>query len=169
MNLIQHRIFQLIVVSFFLVILTGSKGTSFSAVSGQNDFAAIFISDTHISNDTAKDRRLSFLVNQINSGAFPGVEFLLHGGDVVASVYDEHPRNFPYKARNRLAKAISILNKLKVPFYLAMGNHDYKIWQNRDSDSYFPKEEILQMETIWAMQTGFEPYYAMLHKGGNFI
>jgi len=169
MNQSWRQIFHLILVGIFFGVLTGSAGTGFSSVLKKNDFAAIFISDTHISNDTTKDERLTFLVNQINSGAFSGVELLLHGGDVVASVYDEHPRKFPEKARNRLAKAVAILNKLNIPFHLAMGNHDYKIWRNRDSDAYFPQEEILQMENIWEKHTGFKPYYAVIHNGWNFI
>ncbi|RMI14690.1 MAG: hypothetical protein D6681_04770 [Calditrichaeota bacterium] len=132
-------------------------------------FRAVYISDTHVSNDMEKDARLKRLVDILNEQKPPKVELLLHGGDLVSSVFDKHPQQFPQQAVNRLAKAVQILNRLHIPWYPAMGNHDYKLWSGRDSDAYFPEAEILQMEKIWKKHTGRDPYYAVEHRGWNFI
>jgi hypothetical protein len=66
-------------------------------------------------------------------------------------------------------KADSIFDKLEIPYFLTMGNHDYKIDGNRDSDTYFPETEILEMEKHWKNVTGFEPFYAVNYKGWKFI
>ena len=50
-----------------------------------------------------------------------------------------------------------------------MGNHDYKIGPDKDSDAYFSEEEIKQMETLWEKWTGFAPYYSVDCYGWRFV
>jgi len=131
----------------------------------KGDFFALVISDTHVSNDESKIYRLNWLIEKINTRKIPAVDLVFITGDVVSSVYSEYPDT----ADNRLQKAVITLSKLNVPFLMAMGNHDYKISRNRDSDVYFPRDELRQMEKIWKKYTGFDPYYSYLHKGWKFI
>ncbi len=133
------------------------------------DFHAIVISDLHISNDETKDQRLTQLINQINSGMYPGVKFLILTGDVVSRVYSDYTEDNPDTSDSRLQRALSLLDQLNIPYYLLMGNHDYKIGPGRDSDGYFPESEILQMESIWKQETGYPPYYDFECNGWRFI
>jgi hypothetical protein len=124
------------------------------------DFYAVVISDTHVSNDESKIKRLNQLCNWINTD-----KLLFITGDVVSSVFSEYPDT----SNNRLKKAIETFSTFEVPFFPVMGNHDYKIGRNRDSDVYFPGEELRDMEQIWKKYTGFDPYYAYEHKGWHFL
>lgn len=133
------------------------------------DFRAVVISDTHISSDELKVQRLNGLIQKINDRQLPGVEMLIVTGDVVSAVYGSYVSDNPDTSDNRLARAVDIFNHLNVPFYLVMGNHDYKIGRDRDSDTYFPESEILQMEEIWKRYTGLNPYYVFTHRCWKFV
>lgn len=135
----------------------------------EGEFHVLIIADTHVSNDEAKDYRIASFIERINDGAWPGVELIINLGDVVSSVYDKYDKENPSKNVHRLAKVDSLFKELEVPYYFVMGNHDYKIEQKRDSDTYFPEDEILQMEAHWKDVTGFDPYYSVVHKGWKFI
>jgi hypothetical protein len=148
-------------------LLTACAGCRSSYLRG--DFRAIVLADVHVSNDEAKTDRLKELVARVNSGKYPGAKCLIIAGDVVASVYGDCTADGPDKSNDRLQKTIAILKELNIPYYLAMGNHDYKICRNRDSDTYFPHEEILDLEEIWAAHTGFEPYYSFTLNGWKFV
>ena len=50
-----------------------------------------------------------------------------------------------------------------------MGNHDYKIDSDRDSDAPFQKKELMRMEKIWKEMTDFDPFYAVFYRGWKFI
>ena len=125
------------------------------------------IADTQTSSDPAKYRRLNELVERTNRGEYPGVDFVLNVGDIVASVFKDIQNGDTIEFR--LKKTVAAHDRFNIPYYLAMGNHDYKITTNRDSDGYFSKEEIEKMESIWRKYTKREPYYAITHRGWNFI
>ena len=133
------------------------------------DFYAVIVSDTHVSRDESKIERLDKLSKMINTGVLPKVEFVVNTGDVVSRVYGDYRPDTPDSSDNRLRRAVEAFNKLQVPWYFVMGNHDYKIGPDRDSDTYFPKEEIEMMEKIWKKETGFNPYYSFDHGNWRFI
>ncbi len=133
------------------------------------DFYAIVVSDTHVSRDKSKIERLNKLSEMINKGVLPKVRFVVNTGDVVSRVYGDYRENDPDSSDNRLRRAVTAFNQIQVPWYFAMGNHDYKIGPDRDSDTYFPQQEIEMMEDIWERETGFKPYYSFDHKGWRFV
>ncbi|MDZ7765881.1 MAG: metallophosphoesterase [Melioribacteraceae bacterium] len=97
----------------------------------------------------------------------PDVKFVAVTGDFVSAVFTAGKERTD--ENSRLVKGISIMNNLTVPYYMVMGNHDYKIDNDRDSDTYFPESEILEMEELWEDVAGFDPYYFIEDNGWNFI
>jgi len=156
--------FLLLALAALFVNCSGFKKSNFLV-----DFHAIVISDTHISNDESKDKRLAQLIEKINANEFPTVELLLITGDLVASVYGNNEPNVPDDSNNRIKKLQALLGELKIPYYLILGNHDYRFNRSGDSDRYFSLEEILQMEQIWKKNTGVDPYFSFDHHGWKFI
>lgn len=154
----------LLAIISFIVNCTGNIKSNFSV-----DFQAIVISDTHISNDESKDKRLAALVEKINSHQFLAVELLLITGDLVSCVYGNKEPNEPDESNNRIKQLQALLGELHIPYYLILGNHDYRFNRSGDSDRYFSLEEIEQMEAIWKRDSGIEPYYSFEHQGWKFI
>ena len=127
------------------------------------------ISDVHISNDSSKLDRLADLVSQINDGKYSKVEFLVITGDCVSSFLENREEELLDPVNNRVLKLMNVLEKLGKPFYLVMGNHEYKIDRQKDSDSPFSKSEIDTIEVLWRQFTSFEPYYSFDSNGMKFL
>jgi 3',5'-cyclic AMP phosphodiesterase CpdA len=109
------------------------------------------------------------LVAKINGGQFPAVALVFITGDIVSSLYDSFDPENPESGTNRLRKAVDIMSELEKPCHFVLGNHDYKIDRERDSDTYFPENEILDMEKIWKDQAGVAPYHRVDFQGWRFI
>jgi predicted MPP superfamily phosphohydrolase len=152
-----------------LVIFTGLISCVKDTTNPPGDFHALILSDTHISSDRVKDGRLQEMMFRLNRGDYPGVEFLIVDGDCVSRVYKDYTSQNPDTSENRVHKLMNILMGLNIPFYLVMGNHDYKIGPDKDSDAYFSEKEILKMETVWKRWTGFDPYYSFDVNGWRFV
>jgi 3',5'-cyclic AMP phosphodiesterase CpdA len=133
------------------------------------NFHILVISDTHISSDQTKIDRLRELNHRINQGVIPGICMLVHTGDVVSSVYKRYKGEAYDRRDSRLARADQLFSQLDIPFYWVMGNHDYKIDSDRDSDAPFQKKELMRMEKIWKEMTDFDPFYAVFYRGWKFI
>lgn len=150
-------------VNIFLLLII-----KFAALSQSDSFSFIVISDTHISQDTVKDKKLAYFVKKFNSDfSSDETDFIVVLGDFVSYVY--RSRELRSEGSNMLIKAISIIRGLSKPFYLIMGNHDYRIDTESDSDAKFEEEGIAEMEMIWKGITGFEPYYLLDFKGWRLI
>jgi 3',5'-cyclic AMP phosphodiesterase CpdA len=123
----------------------------------------------HISKDEDKDSRLQRLIRDLNSEIFPKTKGLVLTGDVVSKVYSDKENGRHLESSNNLLKLMSMLGNLIIPHYLVMGNHDYKIDGEKDSDAPFSKAEIDTMEKIWRNYTLFRPYYSITFHGWNLI
>lgn len=141
---------------------TGGKETN-------NSFSILVLSDIHISNDESKDIRLRNLIDSINAGNFENLDLLIATGDLVSSFYKDRNNGDGFD-NNRAAKFSSIIKEVEIPYYLALGNHDYKIDGDKDSDAPFSFEEIDTMEKLWKKFAGLEePFYSVNHKGWKLI
>ena len=130
----QCLIFTFVITVFILGnIYCGSISNKYPP----GDFHVLIISDTHISNDEAKIDRLNTLIDKVNTGKIPGIAFVVNTGDVVSSVYRTYDAQNPDEAENRLKKAVREFEGFSIPYYFVMGNHDYKIDSDRDSDAPF--------------------------------
>jgi 3',5'-cyclic AMP phosphodiesterase CpdA len=134
-----------------------------------NDFSILVLSDIHISNDETKDIRLRNLIDSINAGYFKNLDLVVTTGDNVSSFYKDRNKVDGFD-NNRAAKFINIIQEVEIPYYIALGNHDYKIDGDKDSDAPFSFKEIDTMEVLWNKFAGLkEPYYSVNHKGWKLI
>ena len=160
-------IWLLIILSIILNFIFGSCNDGQRYPTG--DFYAVIVSDTHVSLDKSKIDRLNKLSKMIISEELSDVHFIVNTGDVVSRVYGEYRNDNPDTSDNRLRRAVEAFKKMQIPWYFVMGNHDYKIGPDRDSDTFFPRQEIEMMEDIWIKETGFNPYYSFDHGKWRFI
>jgi UDP-2,3-diacylglucosamine pyrophosphatase LpxH len=133
-----------------------------------NQFKFIVISDIHISNDESKDQKLVGFIDEINKGKLSDAEFLVITGDNVSSYYASR-NNGDGLENNRAIKLMAILKNLEKPYLIALGNHDYKIDRDKDSDAPFTFDEINNIEMLWKEHAEVEPYYSIDHGDIRFI
>jgi predicted phosphodiesterase len=127
------------------------------------------VSDVHTSNDRSKMDKMANLVMEINNGAYGQVDFLVITGDCVSSFLESRERDHGDPANNRVLKLLKVLEPLEKPFYLVMGNHEYKIDRDKDSDEPFTQAEIDTIEAMWKRYTGTEPYYSFRESGVKYV
>lgn len=108
----MKKIITSIILLFYLFTLTAAK-----------PFRFVFFTDLHISTTNPKPTEdLQNAVDEVNT--LSGIDFVLVSGDVT-QIGDT--------ASLKLAK--QNLDKLKIPYYVTAGNHEYRI--NSDNDSNF--------------------------------
>lgn len=129
----------------------------------------LVISDVHISSDSSKLEKLTGLVSEINYGRYNAIDFLVITGDCVSSFHENREKNLDDISNNRVMKLMQVLEPLQIPVYLVMGNHEYKIDRNRDSDGPFSHAEIYSIESMWTGLTKQEPYYSFRKKGMKYL
>jgi len=127
------------------------------------------ISDVHTSNDQTKMEKMANLVSGINDGEYQQVDFLVITGDCVSSFLEDRDRDHDDLTNNRVLKLLKVLEPLEKPFYLVMGNHEYKIDRDKDSDDPFTQSEIDTIEAMWERYTGQEAYFSFGEAGVKFL
>lgn len=150
-----------LVLSVALFYLLGCK--SINEKEDNYGFKFLVISDIHVSTNLSHEVRLKEFVNKFNThdSINEGVYFIATTGDNISYVYSSRDSDRDLITNNHLRKYMNIMSNLSVPVYSSMGNHEYKIDKNRDSDGFFPENEILELEKLWKKETGLEPYYAI--------
>lgn len=161
-------LFTLVFISIFLLIISCDNNTHTQREQIDNDYSLLILSDIHISNDVTKDQRLADMISAVNDGMFKNLDMLIITGDVVSSFQRFRDRGDELE-NQRAAKFIQIASRLEIPWYIALGNHDYKIDSDRDSDAPFSFQDINKMEVLWRESGNVEPYYAIEHKGWNLL
>ena len=158
------QIVTLVFLSIFWLFISCGNNTQ----TLDKDYSLLILSDLHISNDETRDQRLTDMISAVNDGMFENLDMLIITGDVVSSFQrfrDEGdlPENL------RAAKFIQLISRLEIPWHMALGNHDYKIDSDRDSDAPFSFQDIDTMEVLWQELADIDPYYSIEHKGWNLL
>jgi hypothetical protein len=93
---------------------------------------------------------------------------LIATGDNVSSFQKD--RNGDKTLQNQRGKKfVKLIKQVEIPYLIVLGNHDYKIDSDRDSDDPFSKAEIDTMEFLWQEIANLKPYYSLEHKDWNII
>jgi predicted phosphodiesterase len=162
----MKKISIFLILSVLLTIIGCSRVVN--SKTDDNQFKFLVLSDIHVSDNESHGIRLNEFVEKFNTDITinDDVDFVATTGDNVSYIYSNRYLNRDSIDNNKLRSYIKTMSNLKVPFHITMGNHEYKVDKNRDSDGFFPESEILEMEEIWINETGFKPYYSI--KKGDF-
>ena len=158
-----------------VVVLLVAYGHEYSAISEHGSKATVkhmcftVLSDIHVNNNNSKAEKLKNFVTYYNDSLAAQTDFVISTGDNVSFLLSDRNKSTGEKENNKLRTFTHIMNELRDPYFLCMGNHEYKIDPERDADGYFPKNEILNAEKIWKHETGRSPYYSFKKNGYTFL
>ncbi len=157
----------MVILSFLSlsVFVSSVQGKGFS----EADSWFIIVSDVHTSNDQSKMEKMNWLVSEINGGEYDQVDFLVITGDCVSSFLEKREMDPDDPSNNRVMKLMNVLQKSEKPVYLVMGNHEYKIDKQKDSDDPFTQAELDTIDAMWKRYTGLEPWYSFREGGMKYI
>lgn len=141
----MRRIYSLF-LGLFIVLLGVAQ-----RVSAEN-IKFVQIADSHLSADSEYSQKvLKSAVEDINNQ--PDVSFVIFTGDNINNPSESNLRTF-----------VQIANKLKVPYYLALGNHDVYKSKGMSKSRYF---EIVREESMFFPQR--RPNYEFKKNGFVFL
>ena len=128
--------------------------------SSNHQFSFILLSDIHVSENEGKLEKLENFISFYNINLAAQTDFVVTTGDNVSYLLTDRMHSMDKPGNNQLRSFVQVMSGLEDPYYLGMGNHEYKIDKDRDADGAFPKSEILCAEKIWKNETGLKPYYS---------
>ena len=145
---------------------------------GDGRFKFALISDLHVRlpgnpDDQDHDNQgnidnLEATVGTINS-RFGDSEFVMVTGDLVGCLFSENPGDYLIGQPNPAEKCKDIMDGLDMPWYAALGNHDYHSGYDVADGAMTPANNFRNVEAIWTKVTGFQPYYSFVFKGVRFV
>lgn len=156
--------------NFLRRVLVGGLGVSaFSQGSANNveplrskGFSFVHLTDMHVKRKRLGHEGYEACVNHVNR-YFNHAEFALMGGDLAFD--GNYTDKAEFADQIELYKAVS--DKLKMPYYNAIGNHDVLGWHSRrkvsSDDPDLGKKLIMQKLGMSAS------YYSFNHKGWHFV
>lgn len=151
-------------LSLVVLMFVGSQFTAAGKLNvpygSDHKFSFVVLSDIHVSDNDSKLKKLEKFVSFYNTNLAAHSEFVLTTGDNVSFLLTDRTNGVDEPGNNKLRSFVQVMSGLEDPFYLDMGNHEYKIDERRDADGPFTKSEILKAEKIWKKETGSKPYYS---------
>ena len=152
--------------------------TSCSISAPNRSFSFLIISDTHVrlpgypDNDYYNNQlnidNLESAVTRINL-QYPHAAFVLVTGDLVGCLFSDDAADYLVGQENPAEEFKSIMDGLNIPYYVALGNHDYQKDYDPDTGEGIMTDNILNIEAVWKKVLGIEPYYSFVHEGVRFI
>lgn len=139
-------------------------------------FSFVVITDTHVRLPGNPDdtkyanaenlEKLTRAVEKIN-GEAPDAAFVAVTGDLVGCLFSEDPDDYLQGEENPAEKFKEIMDNLLMPYYVALGNHDYEI------DFVFGEginaKDPSGPEAVWKKVLGVDPYYSFVYNQTRFV
>ncbi len=152
--------------------------TSCSISAPYRAFSFLIISDTHVRlpdypddanyNNQLNIDNLESAVTRINL-QYPHAAFVLVTGDLVGCLFSDNADDYLVGQENPAEEFKSIMDGLNIPYYVALGNHDYQKGYNQVDREGIMTDNILNIEAVWKKVLGIDPYYSFVHEGVRFI
>lgn len=141
-------------------------------------FRFIVFSDTHVRLPQNPDdddyensmniENLESAVDRINND-FSEADFVAVSGDLVGCLFSENADDYDVGIDNPAETFKSIMSMLDMPFYVALGNHDYQKTYKPELHEGVSTDNIENIEAVWKKVLGIEPYYSIVHNGIRLI
>ena len=177
--MLKIRQFRFALLALVLSASLGAAANAAASDSASGTFRFVVIGDTHIKDDTyvccerGEDKnntfnqsiyhtteKLQFAIEKINA-INPLPDFVVHVGDMAHNYFK--PIDYYSKNKCHIDIANELLDGLKMPWYLAPGNHD--VSKSTDPDVM----SQLLFSKLGPKKIGEKGYMSFDHKGFRFI
>ncbi len=141
-------------------------------------FFFIVLSDTHVRlpgnpDDQSYDNagniaNLQAAIDGINTN-YSDADFVMVTGDLVGCLFSEDPDDYLIGEDNPAERYKAMMDELEMPYYGALGNHDYQKGFDVDEGEGISTSDISAIESVWEKVLDIDPYSSFLHNGMRFI
>lgn len=162
-----------------LVAFHGCKDTGGGgdAQDSTNAFKFIVISDVHVRlpgnpddglyNNAGNIAALSEAITRINAEQYDA-DLVMITGDLTGCLFSSNPADYGTGADNPAEAFKRMMDSLAMPYYAALGNHDYEDGVTATGEGTTSSDPA-GMEAVWKKVLGIDPYYSFVHKGVRFV
>ncbi len=105
------------------------------------------------------------LINENHGDA----DFVVVTGDLVGCLFSEDPLDYIGGTDTPPELFKFQMDHLTLPYYVALGNHDYQIGFDPVLGEHLPSLNPDAVEAVWKTVLDTEPYHAFVHKGVQMI
>ncbi len=145
-----------------------------------NPFRIVLISDSHTRlegnpddgpyDPVSNQNNLKAAVDRIND-EFSDSAFVAVTGDLVGCLFSENADDYGNGvAPDNPADTFKyIMDDLSIPYYVAIGNHDYQKDFDADAHEGINTDNLEAIESVWEKVLDIDPYYSFVHEGVRMI
>ncbi len=170
-----HAILTLIVC---MLCLMGCRDSNPSQTNDPSPFKIVVVSDIHIRlpgnpddgfyDNQANLANAMLTVDRINETHLDA-DFVAVTGDLVGCLFSETPEDYLTGENNPAGRFKYLFDHLMLPYYVALGNHDYQTGFDPFIQEHIPATDFNAVELVWKTVLGIEPYFSFIHKGVHMI
>ncbi len=141
-------------------------------------FSFVVLSDTHVRlpgnpDDTDYDNQknldnLTAVLSRIVTD-YPDAAFVAVTGDLVGCLYSEDPADYLAGVPNPAETFKSMMDVLPMPWYVALGNHDYQKSYDAQLGEGVSSSDRAAIEAVWKKVLGIDPYYSVVVNGYRLL
>ncbi len=141
-------------------------------------FEIVVLSDIHLRipgypddgfyNNQRNMANLMLTVDLINAN-YADADFVVVTGDLVGCLFSEDPEDYFIGRDNPAETFRNLFDHLVLPYYTALGNHDYHIGFDPVAKESVLTRYPASVEAVWKKVLGMDPFYAFVHKGIQMI
>ena len=153
-------------------------GAPSHSTTSTNTFKFVVISDVHVRLPGNPDD--AFYDNATNIALFsealthikaecPDADFVMVTGDMTGCLFSDNPADYGTGADNPAEAFKRMMDTLGMPYYAALGNHDYENGFSTSTGQGITSSNTVGIEAVWKKVLGNDPYYTFVHKGVRFI
>lgn len=104
-------------------------------------------------------------INEIHMDA----DFVAVTGDLVGCLFSENPEDYLTLENNPALQFSNLFDHLNLPYYVALGNHDYHTGYDPVIREHIPATDFEAVEIIWKSVLNVDPYHSFIHKSIHMI
>jgi 3',5'-cyclic AMP phosphodiesterase CpdA len=167
-----------LIVIVWALFLAGCRDNDVQTPVNQSPFKIAVVSDIHIRlpgnpDDGYYDSQgnlanAMLAVDRINE-THSDADFVAVTGDLVGCLFSEAPEDYLIRENNPAGRFKHLFDHLTLPYYVALGNHDYHTGFDPFIQEHMPAADFEAVEMVWKNVLGIDPYYSFIHKGIHMI
>jgi Big-like domain-containing protein/calcineurin-like phosphoesterase family protein len=153
-------------------------GENYSWEFTPDGFFFVVLSDTHVRlpgnpdddnyDNAGNIANLEAAIDTINAN-YSNADFVMVTGDLVGCLFSEDPADYGVGVDNPAERYKAMMDELDMPYYSALGNHDYEKGFDTTEGEGISTSNIAAIESVWSKVLGITPYYSFLNEGLRFI
>jgi 3',5'-cyclic AMP phosphodiesterase CpdA len=172
------RCLVIFILIMFTMVSTGCRDNETPSSADRSAFEFIVVSDIHVRlpgnpddgyYDNQTNLANAMLAVDLINEQYGDADFVAVSGDLVGCLFSENIHDYQTHGSNPAVQFRTLFDHLRLPYYVALGNHDYHTGFDPVILEHIPAADPQAVEQIWKTVLGVDAFYSFIHKGVHMI